>query len=417
MAAVTKDRLYLWDTASGAALGDWSVGTENRCVAFAMARGLIAVGDATGTSLGSGHEEGDRPAGQRCSTDCAALSPAADGNLLVSSAGAIRDRISKVGEVAVWDVQTHKKLADLPGPTRGMTGIAVARDGKSAIASSEDGLVRVWDLKSMGRTNLAAFEGHTQAITGLALSSDRTRLLSSSDGAASGSGTSPPASRLQQFVGHAWTGNQGIAFKADDQTAFTMGADRSLRCWNVKDGKLVKRWDVPGLVTELASAPGSKWLALNIGGAKIQLFDMTAGAFTREIPAAVQQIQISPDGAGVYGLAYPKRIRRWGTASGEEAAPVEASLGAFLSVLAVSADGTRIAVGNRQGVYAVFDGAGKEISASPSNFVRSSGPGIRCDRSRPAVLGREGGNRQGRQQRRLPPRPRHGQDRTALARS
>ena len=360
VAAVTKDRLYLWDAASGATLGDWSVGTANRCVAFAATRGLVAVGDATGITL---WDPATKKETARIASDIGpitAIAFSADGNLLLSSAGAVRDRVSNAGEVAVWDIETRKKLASLPGPTRGMTDVAVARDGKSAVGSSEDGTVRVWDLKSMGRANLAAFEGHTQAITGLALSSDRTKLLSSSVDGSARLWDIATGKQLQQFVGHVGT-VQGIAFGADDLTAFTIGADRSLRSWNVKDGKLVKRWDVPGLVTEIATVPASKWLALNVGGAKIQLFDMTAGAFTKEISAAVQQLQFSPDGAGVYGLAYPKRIRRWGTASGEEAASVEASLGAFLSVLAVSADGTRIAVGNRQGVYAVFDGAGKEI--------------------------------------------------------
>jgi WD40 repeat protein len=212
----------------------------------------------------------------------------------------------------------------------------------------------------MGRASLAAFEGHTQAITFLALSSDRKKLLSSSADGTARLWDVATGKQLQQFAPQAGS-VIGVAFAPDDRTAFTVGADRSLRSWNVADGKPGKRWEIEGLVTEIAIAPGSKWLALNISGAKIRLFDMTAGAFGKEIAAMVQQVQLSGDGSGVYGIAYPKRIRRWSTASGEEAASLETSLGAFVNILAVSTDGSRVAVGNRQGVYALFDGAGKEL--------------------------------------------------------
>ena len=360
VAAVTHDRLYLWDAASGASLGDWSVGVENRCVAFSPTRPLIAVGDATGIAI---FDPAAKKETARLVADVrpiTAISFSSDGGLLISSAGSVRDRVADFGEVTVWDFDARKKSTTLTGVPRGMTTVRVAPDDKSAVGASEDGTVRVWDLKSFGRASLAEFEGHTQAITFLALSSDRKKLLSASADGTARLWDVATGKQLQQFAGASGS-VLGVAFAPDDRTAFTVGADRSLRSWNIADGKPGKRWEIEGLVTEIAIAPGSKWLALNVGGMKIRLFDMANGTFGKEIAAAVQQVQLSGDGLGVYGIAYPKRIRRWSTATGEEAGAIETSLGSFVNILAVSADGSRIAVGNRQGVYALFDGAGKEL--------------------------------------------------------
>jgi WD40 repeat protein len=72
---------------------------------------------------------------------CFAFSP--DGRLLVRSGF---DRI-----VHLWDIQTGRELAAFQGHAEAVTAVAFAPDGKTVASASKDGTALIWDVSKLQR--------------------------------------------------------------------------------------------------------------------------------------------------------------------------------------------------------------------------------------------------------------------------
>jgi WD40 repeat protein len=105
-----------------------------------------------------------------------ALSP--DGRLAAGGGGAW-DKTNVLGPLAIWDVQSRKKIADFPGPRGSFYTPQFAPDGKTLFCGSNDGLVHVWDFRA---NKVSSFPtGQTQEI--ISLSPDGRSLAAAGWGA------------------------------------------------------------------------------------------------------------------------------------------------------------------------------------------------------------------------------------------
>ena len=89
----------------------------------------------------------------------------------------------------LWDLATGQSLRTLEGHTDAVSAVAVLPDGRRALSGSDDNTLRLWDLAS-GET-LRTLEGHTARVSAVAVLPDGSRALSGSVGqhaAAVGSG-------------------------------------------------------------------------------------------------------------------------------------------------------------------------------------------------------------------------------------
>jgi WD40 repeat protein len=50
--------------------------------------------------------------------------------------------------VKVWDVETGRSLRTLRGHTNFVTGVALSEDGRRAVSASYDHTLKVWDLET-----------------------------------------------------------------------------------------------------------------------------------------------------------------------------------------------------------------------------------------------------------------------------
>ncbi len=153
------------------------------------------------------------------------------------------------GRVRLYDAGSGRPLATLRGHTGGIRGVALSADGHLLASGGEDCLVRLWPLTgvadregmpgmqaeaSMGRP-LAALQGHTGMVYGVALSADGGLLAS---GGADGTvrlwdaGSGACLHTLQGHTDMVW----GVALSGDGQLAASGGADGTVRLWDVRDG-------------------------------------------------------------------------------------------------------------------------------------------------------------------------------------
>jgi WD40 repeat protein len=86
---------------------------------------------------------------------------------------------SSVGKVMVWDAETHKELASVPGLLGRATSVAWSPGGGQLAIGSNDWVAMIWDPQV--KTELLTLPGHTGGVTRLAWSPDGKRLATAAE--------------------------------------------------------------------------------------------------------------------------------------------------------------------------------------------------------------------------------------------
>jgi WD40 repeat protein len=98
-----------------------------------------------------------------------AVSP--DGRFVVSA--------SKDRTLALWELETGRRVRSFDGHTSAVNALTVTRDGRFAFSGSDDGTIRLWDLET-GKC-LRTLEQAAGAVSALALTPDGRFLISASN--------------------------------------------------------------------------------------------------------------------------------------------------------------------------------------------------------------------------------------------
>lgn len=199
----------------------------------------------------------------------------------------------------------------------------------------------------------------------------------------------------------------GVAISPDGKLAATASGrvnplgpvlDNSVRVWEIATGKEIYRLDATkgghtDTVTGVAFSPDGRILASSSIDATIILWDVQTGTIIRRLHGHqdwVNRVVFTPDGRSLVSgsgnfliTAIPipglstrdASVRLWDVATGQEIRRFDVGEGGHANPimgLAVSADGTRVAAGDTNGLIIVWDGVtGKEICRmkSPGDWV------------------------------------------------
>jgi WD40 repeat protein/tRNA A-37 threonylcarbamoyl transferase component Bud32 len=375
---------------------------------------------------------------------CLAFSP--DGKRLASGS---ERALTRPGELKVWDAVTGKELLPVPGQAAGLTavafspdgrrlaaawwsdparvavldaesgeerhsfrghtgpvlGLAFSPDGKRLASASEDGTVRVWNLRH-GRDALA-FKGHTRRVRCVAFSPDGEHLASGSDDLTvklwdvqraqesylltEGDGNyswclafSPDGRRLAACAGREVTvwgpasgrrlfslkGHdqevRGVAFSPDGRRLASGSVDRTVKVWDVANGREVltltgHEFPVWGVAF---SPDGRQFAAVDV--TEIRLWDAATGAPVRALGKGegdyTSGLAFSPDGKLLAAAtAFPACVRLWDSATGREVHVLRGHTGSVTSV-AFSPAARYLASASRDGSVKLWDtAAGQEV--------------------------------------------------------
>lgn len=172
------------------------------------------------------------------SNDCAA----GRGSLVMS--------VSDDGRACVWDLRVKKRAAKTYEHRTPQTSVAMSGDGERAYTGGVDEVVRAWDAR-MDDKALMTLKGHSDTITGLAISPCGSYVLSNSmdntmrmwDTRAYVEGER----ECKRFVGHSHNFEQALlrcAFNADGTRVAAGSSDSCVYVWDVEDAKL--KYKLPG---------------------------------------------------------------------------------------------------------------------------------------------------------------------------
>jgi WD40 repeat protein len=313
------------------------------------------------------------------------------------------------GTLSIWNTRTLQNVTTLaPGVPGFPADIEFSPDGNRIAAGFSDGSVHMWDLHGASVTEALVLNRHGARINSMKFSPDGTRLATAGfdglitiwDVTQSGGGET-----LVPGVAFAYSG---------EGTEMAIGERRQIHIVDADSGRTIQRFDADGFVTAVAMDPSGTHLAAGTEGGTVQVWDLETRepSFTDHVGTReVKDIAFSPDGHSLAAVWEGGKTTLWDVASGEQTRTFD-GLGIFVtfspdgrtlvtssadpaklagrvvmwnvadgapvrtvrsqewvSSVAFSADGTRLAAGNQFGRVQIWDmGTGQNEGTLTGNL-------------------------------------------------
>ncbi len=218
----------------------------------------------------------------------------------------------------LWDLATGVELRTYTGHSDAVNSVAIAPDGRTALSGSEDKTLKLWDLA--GGKELRTFTGHSDRVTGVAIAPDNRTALSGSEDKTLKLWDLASGKELRTFTGHS-DAVTCVAISPDGRTALSGSGDKTLKLWDLASGRELRTFaGHSSWVRSVAIAPGGR-AALSADGVTLKLWDLAGGKELRTFTGhtgAVFSVAIAPDGRTALSSSGDKTLRLWDLASGKE---------------------------------------------------------------------------------------------------
>jgi WD40 repeat protein/tRNA A-37 threonylcarbamoyl transferase component Bud32 len=264
------------------------------------------------------------------------------------------------GLIWIWDTRTMDPKFPLPGHTKAVLSLAFSANSSQLLSGGADGMVRLWDVKT-GR-QLHPFKGHNDPITCVAISADGKRALSGAGGPFDFSVrlwdlTAKGTRAFRSFTGHKG-GVSAVAFTPEGYPV-SGGKDGSIRIWNTKTGNLLRERPLSinaKTVVRAISPNGRRALKNDFDHATVQLFNVETGkpasqpfAFGRPIVFSA----LGGDSQRCLVVTDRQTVLLWDMENGKELRRFENP--GPVSCGAISRDGNQVLTGGVDGTVRLWD--------------------------------------------------------------
>ncbi len=240
---------------------------------------------------------------------CRAITVTPDGRCAVSASS---DNMLKV-----WNLESGECLCTLEGHTGSVTGVAVTPDGRRVVSSGDETL-KVWDLES--GNCLRTLEGHTHWVNGVAVTPDGRRAISASVDNTLKVWDLESDNHLPMLEEH--TGYVScMAVSPDGQRAVSVSNDNTLKVWNTKSGDCLRTLE--GHTDELNSVaitPDSRCIISASDDNTLKVWDIKRGVCLRTMEGHIRDVNgvaLTPDGRRAVSVSWDRTLKVWDLENGD----------------------------------------------------------------------------------------------------
>jgi WD40 repeat protein len=343
LAAGGQDRaVRLWDTGDGRQLAVLrGFAGPVRAIAFSPDGTLLAAGSADHTIRlwnAVKHTIVKVLTGDTATVEDLAFDP---GRGVLASASAD-------GRIRLWNTATGHVDQVLSRAGQPVTSVAFSPDG-GTLAGATGQTVTLWAVTNLAHPHVAGELVGSAAVTKLAYSPTGTMVAAEESNGDAVLWNLDLRTRV--LLPKAFSGSRGLAFSSDGTILLTAGSYRSLRLWDTASGQPAgsEPRRIPGFTGALSYSPGSGTLALGGYVGSVQLWQAPVPPFAGNA-AGVTGLAIIPRTTMVVSASSDGMLRLWGQ-GGRFIAAV--SLGAKPDAIAVSRDGTFLAVAGYDGTISI----------------------------------------------------------------
>lgn len=144
----------------------------------------------------------------------------------------------RLDTLRIWDVENGKEVKTLRGHTKTILSIAISPDRTKIVSGSVDSTVRIWDFES--GEMLRTLEGHTDWVQSVAFSPNGETVVSGSDDRTIRVWIVESGEVLQTVKEHPhWRANS-VVFLPDGKRVVSGHDDCQIRVWDVDNGNTLR---------------------------------------------------------------------------------------------------------------------------------------------------------------------------------
>ncbi len=281
--------------------------------------------------------------------------------------------ITLLGSSGSWEktaiARKPEQETSFEGHTDAVRALTLSSDGKLALSGGQDHTLRLWDAAT-GKL-LRTFEGHDGAVNSVAFSFDTTRLLSASEDRTVRLWDTATGKELARLKGHL-DRVRAVVFAPDGKRAMSAGQDRVLRLWDLERAVEVRSFSGhTGPVLCVAFSPDGKAAISGGSDGTLRLWNVETGREKESRDAhrrGVLCVAFAPDGKQIVSGGEDRTVRVWQANSLQPIRSLTGHVNALLSV-GFTPDGRRILSASSQTnsedrFLRVWDAAGGEEIAS-----------------------------------------------------
>lgn len=272
---------------------------------------------------------------------CGVVTMSADGRIGVSGA-------YDNDALFVWNLETGEILGSLRGHTDDVTGLALSPDGRHAVSAGHDGRLIVWDLPTGLKPAYHDWgQGAMIRVNTIAVSADNSFVITGDDRRTVRL-WSPDSSELKAvFEGHLGKVS-AVAASPDHERIISASDDGTLRIWSRSDGSCLRVLNGhSNRVWATAISPEGSLLASGSTDHTVRIWDLRTGRCLKSLEGhkgEVMSVAFSADGGSIVSGSLDHTVRIWDISSGQCVGTFER---ATSDALALSPDGRYILTNNR----------------------------------------------------------------------
>ncbi|HLJ97382.1 MAG TPA: serine/threonine-protein kinase, partial [Gemmataceae bacterium] len=251
----------------------------------------------------------------------------------------------------------------------GTQGVCLSPDGRRFL-TSVDNLILLKDSgmnsdsRLQGWAEIGVLMGHTALVTSAVFSPDGLYALSGSNDRTVRLWEVRNGKELRRFEGHA-DAVQSVAFSSDGRHAASASRDKTVRLWDVQTGLELYRCEGHGgPVLRVVFSPDGRRVLSCSEDRTLRLWDVESGKEMQHLEGhtgAVESVAISPDGHSALSCGQDKTVRLWDLESGLELRQFKGH-SSEVEEVAFSPDGRQAISAGLDGLVLIWDvESGREV--------------------------------------------------------